>query len=952
MIQEIRVVNLQGDPVGRGYLHDVRHTLGVSTVTEIKTVKVFRLEGVSEIQAIDLAKLLLAEEINQRFSINNQSELVFWAIKKIEVAYKPGVMNPEVASILKAASDLSMQGLVAADTSREFHFFGELSDEQLAIIRDRLLVNKTVQRVVEHEPTTLVINGRPGGVATILLRAMSDDELVALSKNGQFFLNLEEMKVIQNYYRTIDRDPTDVELETLAQTWSEHCGHKTFNARLVVDGKEKEPLITRLKKASRELHEAKGVISAFHDNAGVIRFYDGFGVSGKVETHNSPSAIEPYGGAATGSGGVFRDIMGTGQGMKNILSTDMFCFAPPDLPVSELPPGCLHPNYLFRRVVSGVRDYGNRMGIPTANGSVHFHRDFRAKPTVIVGAYGIAPEEFCQKGKPQNGDFVYAVGGRTGRDGIHGATFSSGEMTASTITVNSQAVQIGNAIEEKRMTDALLACRDQGLIRAITDCGAGGFSSAIGEMGSETGVEVELAAAPLKYQGLAPWEIWISESQERMVVAVPRESIMEFEAICRLYNVEATRLGVFTDTKRLVVTYSSEIVCDLSMEFLHDGLPQRTMIATMPSYRIMKTPLPEPDDWTSVYCEVLAHGRVCSKEPIVRQYDHGVQGTNALPPYGGIQQDAPNDAVILTPLLGKPYGLVISHGMNPVLMRRAPYNGALWAVAEAMANLIAVGGDPDQTVIVNNYIWPFPDEQSLWTLDSAVEGVVMAMRMYDVPVISGKDSLSSTYRYPDGTKLETPPVLCISAFGRIPDVTKTVSSDFKREGSVIVLVGKVYEDAIGGSVYEELYSEVEYDRMCPMVDQNRELKYIWQVLHQHIVAGDILACHDVSEGGVGVTLAEMCFGGRIGAVVDIGNLGSNRPDLLFFTEMAGCFLVEVDRETLERNKLFKDIPHSVLGYTLGNSEIYIERNRDQIAIVRLGTLRAAWQEPMKEVFGV
>lgn len=954
MIQKIRVVNLHGDPVGQALLRDIRQTLGFSEVTDVRTVKVFRLEGVHEQQARQLAEQLLCESITQRYVFGVGHTMDLGAQRSVEVAYKPGVMNPEAASILKAAHDMGIAELVAADTSREYHFFGTFPKGNLQAIIERLLVNKTVQRTICSEPETLHITGIPGDVARVPIRRMSDVRLSELSKQGQLFLNLKEMKVIREYFLETGRDPTDLELETLAQTWSEHCGHKTFNARLVVDGVEKEPLIARLKKASRLLHEEMGVISAFHDNAGVIKFYDGYGISGKVETHNSPSAIEPYGGAATGSGGVIRDILGTGQCMKTILSTDMFCFAPPDLPSEEVPPGCLHPDYLLRRVVSGVRDYGNRMGIPTANGSVHFHPDFRAKPTVIVGAYGIAPEEFCQKGQPQVGDLVFAVGGRTGRDGIHGATFSSGEMNASTITVNSQAVQIGNAIEEKRMSDALLECRDKHLIRAITDCGAGGFSSAIGEMGEHTGVRVELAGVPLKYQGLAPWEIWISESQERMVVAVPPEAASEFLEICSMHNTEATEIGEFTDTGRLEVMYDGELVGDLSMEFLHHGLPQRTMVATMPKFKISRSPMPEPDDWQETFCRILAHGRVCSKESIVRQYDHGVQGTNALPPYGGVACDGPNDAVILTPLLGKPYGLVVSHGMNPVLMQRTPEYGALWAVAEAMANLVAVGGDPDQAVIVNNYIWPFPDEQSLWTLDRAVEGVELAMQMFGVPVISGKDSLSSTYRYPDGKKLEIPPVLCISAFGKIPDVSKTVSSDFKREGSAIVLIGNIPENSIGGSVYEELYGEGDR-RMWPMVDMNPYLKTIWRGLHRHIVNGDILACHDISEGGVAVTLAEMCFGGHIGAKLNVNDLGNTRrPDLLLFTEMAGCFLVEVEEARLRqngKNLMFKGIPHRVVGRTTNKLTIELSHGRDGYEVLDLEVLRQAWKRPMKEVFG-
>jgi phosphoribosylformylglycinamidine (FGAM) synthase-like enzyme len=281
------------------------------------------------------------------------------------------------------------------------------------------------------------------------------------------------------------------------------------------------------------LKHDKNIVSAFVDNSGVMEFYDGMSICGKVETHNSPCAIEPYGGAMTGSGGVFRDVLGTGQGAKTIASTDIFCFANPNLSDKQLPVGCLRPDYLLKRVVTGVRDYGNRMGIPTNNGSVHFHDDFRAKPTIIVGAYGIIPTKQAQKGQAKTGDVCVAMGGKTGRDGIHGATFSSAEMTDRTINVNSSAVQIGNAIEEKRMFDAMIEARDAGLIRAIQDCGAGGFSSAIGEMGEETGVKVDLSKAPLKYQGLSPWEIWISEAQERMVIATAPKNLKKLLAILK-----------------------------------------------------------------------------------------------------------------------------------------------------------------------------------------------------------------------------------------------------------------------------------------------------------------------------------------------------------------------------------------------------------------------------------
>ncbi len=966
MIQEVRVFNVVGNDVhGQDIRYEINRTLGITTITDIRTVKVYRFEGIGEQEAVQLSQALLSESINQTCLINKQTDNT--GAKKVEVGYKPGVMNPEVSSLFKAARDLGVN-LTAADTSLEYHFYGGVSDQQVQEILDRLLVNKTVERVIEEKPYTLAIAAPVGAIDVIALRDMSEDELITFAKNNQLFLNKDEMCAIQNYFKSIGRDPYDAELETIAQTWSEHCSHKTFKAKLIVDGKEKEPLMTRLKNTAQKF--SNDVVSAFVDNAGVLRFYDGYAIAGKVETHNSPSAIEPYGGAATGSGGVFRDIMGTGQGAKVIASTDMFCFAPPNLSDERLPPGCLHPNYLLRRVVAGVRDYGNRMGIPTNNGSVHFHEDFRAKPTVIVGAYGIAKEEQSIKGTPEIGDTIFVVGGRTGRDGIHGATFSSGEMTAATVSVNASAVQIGNPIEEKRTADALLACRDAGFIRAITDCGAGGFSSAIGEMGAEIGVQVELERVPLKYQGLAPWEMWVSESQERMVCAVAPEHADAFAVICAEHNVEATEIGTFTGNKKLYVTYEGKTVCDLEMDFLHEGMPPRVMEASSFSVRPACAAKPccarhsfkrrlgrrreqgrriegkEHGVSKDIYCSIMSHWNICSKEPIVRQYDHSVQGTNVLPPFSGVKQDGPNDAVVLTPLLDKPYGLIISHGMNPILNRIDPYKGSLWAIAEALANLVAVGGNPKQVALIDNFIWPYPDKESLWALDAAIDACVDAMELFEIPFISGKDSLSSTYRYSSGEVLKIPPVLCVSAFGKIPDVSKTITADFKYDNSCIVLVGDLDVHAMGGSAYGD-YVQLS-GAQIPDITINH-LPTIFNTLHQNIANGNIVSCHDISEGGIAVALAEMCFGGEVGATIDLAHIKDDQPDFLFFNETAGCFLVEVTEQVLERN-IFAEIPHSVLGKTSKEKRIDVAYAEQELCSVDIEVLRSAWQQPMKEVF--
>lgn len=943
MIQEVRVVNLPDfpDTVGEALLYDIRNTLGIQDITGVRTAKVYRLEGIGESEAGYIAQRLLAEEIFQQYSINRP---VLEGGLVLEVAYKPGVMNPEAASIVKSVADLGIGGLLAVDSSREYIFYGPGADENnIDVILKKLLVNETVEMVVKKRPQSLILEGRPGSTAIIPVRNMTEEQLMELSKD-KLFLNIEEMLAIKNYFTELGRDPTDCEVETLAQTWSEHCGHKTFKADLIVNGQMKSPLLKRLQEATREANHPL-VMSAFEDNSGVMEFFDEWAICGKVETHNSPSAIEPYGGAMTGSGGVFRDIMGTGRGARVIVSTDMFCFAPPWMEPGDVPPGCLHPKYLLRKVVSGVRDYGNRMGIPTNNGSVHFHDDFRAKPSVIVGAYGIMPVEGCQKGTPLPGDLAVVIGGRTGRDGIHGATFSSGEMTHRTVDVNASAVQIGNAIEEKRTSDALLEASSQGLVRAVTDCGAGGFGSALGEMGSETGVLVWLEKAPLKYPGLSPWEIWLSESQERMVLAVDPRHWSRFSEICQNYNVETVALGTFTDDHSLRVTYDGETVCHLDMDFLHHGLPRRVLEACWAPPESGKADSGQVGDWAGLYCRVMSHPDVCSKEPIIRMYDHGVQGSNVLPPLGGIDGGAPNDAVVVAPLYGRNYGMIVSHGLNPVLNNINPYHGSLWAAAEAVSNAVAAGADPGDICLIDNFIWPYPDNQSLGALDMAVDACVDFVKATGMPFISGKDSLSSTYRNSDDTLIKIPPVLCISAFGRIKDVSRTVSTDFKKSDSYIVLVGKRVPSEMAGSVYCRL-AGAEGDNL-PRIDLDTTA-LVFKSVHAAAQQGMLLACHDISEGGLAAALAEMCFGGDVGCAIDIEN--NDIPEELLFNETAGNFVIEVNNPA-DLQDVFNGVPWRVLGKTTQSRKITVSRGSELLFSVDTGMLREAWQRPMKEVFG-
>ncbi len=947
MIQTIRVThkNEDEDLKGNGIVSDINSYIKTPNIERVRTVRVYRLEGITEKKAKLLAEKLFCETINQVYSLN--TPLLNGSAKKVEVGYKPGVMNPEVSSIIKSAKDLEVD-LQAADASWEYGFYGNVSKQELLELVSKLrLFNPTVEQIIEKEPTTLLIKGVPGGTIDIPVRSMSNEQLLELSKD-KLFLNLEELHVIQNYFKTIQRDPTDVELETLAQTWSEHCAHKTFKANLIVDGVKKLPLMTRIKKEA--LKHKKNIVSAFVDNSGVMDFYDGFGICGKAETHNAPSAIEPYGGAMTGSGGVFRDVVGTGRGAKAIASTDIFCFAPPYMSLQKLPSGCLPPDYLLKRVVAAVRDYGNRVGIPTNNGSFHFHEDFRAKPTVLVGAYGIVPKKDAQKGVPKKGDTVVVIGGRTGRDGIHGATFSSGEMTDRTMTVNSSAVQIGNAIEEKRTFDAILEARNKGLIRAIQDLGAGGFSSAIGELGEEIGVTVHLEKAKLKYEGLSPWEIWVSESQERMCLAIPTQKLKQFLTICKKYNVECSVMGVFDGSKKLNVFYGRRKVADLSMDFLHHGLPQRTMIAKKLKHTESKTKEPKipknNTEWIDVLSKVLSNGNICSKEPIIRLYDHTVQGTNILQPYSGDTFNGPQNAAVIKPLLDKKYGVVVSHGLNPVLNNIDPYLGSIWASIEALSNYVAVGGDFKEASLINNYIFPFPDEESLWTLDRSVDAVVEIMKTFKIPVISGKDSLSSTYRNKNGTVIKIPPVLCMSVFGKIKDVKKTTSSDFKRENSTIVLVGKLDHKGMGGSVYLDVTNHQSY--LLPKIDL-KLTPQIFNTLYKAIQKDKLLSIHDISEGGLITTLFEMCVGGDMGATINVKPFKNEREDYVLFNEAVGRFIVEVENTQVAR-EVFKGIPYTILGKTQKEKTITVQNKDTQLFSATLEELKKVWLEPMQKYF--
>ncbi|MHC4629115.1 MAG: phosphoribosylformylglycinamidine synthase subunit PurL, partial [Planctomycetota bacterium] len=659
-------------------------------------------------------------------------------------------------------------------------------------------------------------------------------------------------------------EPTDIELETLAQTWSEHCVHKTLKSSvdMSTNGEQvhfDDVLKDTVFKATKQL-DKDWCVSVFADNAGVVEFDQDSAVCFKVETHNHPSALDPYGGAATGIGGVIRDPMGTGMGAKPIANTDIFCFGEPDKKLEEIPKGILHPRRIMKGVVSGVRDYGNRMGIPTVNGAIYFDDRYLANPLVYCGNIGLMDKKKCFK-NPQSGNLIVMVGGRIGRDGIHGATFSSGEMTFEHETIFSHAVQIGNPITEKKMLDVLLEANEAGLYEAITDCGAGGLSSAAGEMGEHLGAEIDLERAPLKYAGLNYTEIWISEAQERMVLAVKPENLKAITKIFDDENVESTVVGRFTDDRKLKLRYNGQQVGELDMEFLHDGVPKYSRRALWQAPVLSEPNIAEKDNYGDELLTILSSYNVASKEWVIRQYDHEVQGGSVIKPLTGVNNDGPSDAAVIQPKLDSDRGLAISCGMNPLYGDIDPYWMALAGIDEAIRNLVCVGGRADRIALLDNFCWgDCTKPETLGPLVRAAQACYDGAMAYEAPFVSGKDSLNNEFACEDGSQISIPSTLLISAMSIVDDINKCVTMDAKKAYNLLFIVGQT-KNELGGSHYYKVKGYVGAN--VPRLDLGTSPR-IARKISEAIAAGLVASCHDCSEGGLAVALAEMAFAGGLG----------------------------------------------------------------------------------------
>ena len=733
---DVSLTDADGDHAAR-QLVAAAAELGLSDCTAARTAAGWLIEGDLDRSTVDqIAVRLLADPVSETFIADVPDAPRLAAPRDglstiVHVLPRPGVTDPAGLTASEALARLGHPGVVVRSLRK--YWLPPMDAAAAAAIARRLLANEAIQDVVVGPLTIRSLGG--GGSWTFTSQAVSlagldDTALERLSRDRCLALTVAELHAVRDHFAALGRPPVEIELETIAQTWSEHCCHKTLTSPVDYEGPMglvhydnllKETVFAATQEVRRSLGASDWCVSVFRDNSGVVRFDGDHDICVKVETHNHPSAIEPYGGAATGLGGVIRDVLGTGLAAKPVANLDVFCIAPVDTPAAELPPGVIPPARLLAGVVAGVRDYGNRMGIPTIAGAVAFDPGYVGNPLVFCGTVGIMPRGNAE-GIVQPGDLVVVAGGRTGRDGIHGATFSSIELTSESETASGGAVQIGHAINEKTLTDFVLEASRQQLFHALTDCGAGGLSSAVGEMGATLGAEVDLDRVPLKYAGLSATEVWISEAQERMVLAVSPADHDRLAAVAAAEGVEISAIGTFTGTGQLLLRWQGNVAGQLDCHFLHEGRPRRTLPARFVPPAEAPANWRERDGLSAALLEVLALPDVASKEWIIRQYDHEVQGASVTKPLLG-PGSGPADGTVIRGVLGRNRGIVLGVGLRHRIGRLDPYQMAAGGIVEAIANVVAAGADPNRIALLDNFCWGDTRRpESLGTLVEACRG--------------------------------------------------------------------------------------------------------------------------------------------------------------------------------------------------------------------------------------
>lgn len=973
--------DVRGQAIQRAVAEDLH-----LTVDEIRTASLYTIQTSRPRAELEEARQVLFTDavVQESFWAQRPPMSCDWIV---QVGFLPGVTDNVGHTAMRALEDIYEQPLEGSVyTSVLYLMRGILQPQEVErVVRD-LLANPLIQqwRITAaaewHDgpaaflPAPVAGIQKPPQVRTIALER-DEQALMHLSQEGLLSLSLPEMRAIQTYFRAPQRHqqrqpyglgtaPTDVELEALAQTWSEHCKHKIFNSTIYYrdqDGTETtyQSLFKHfVVRATEEIGQrVDWLVSVFHDNAGVIKFNEQWNLVMKVETHNTPSALDPYGGAITGIVGVNRDPFGTGKGCQLLFNTDVLCFAPPDYN-QPLPPRLLHPKRVFQGVHRGIKDGANQSGIPDVNGAVVFDERFLGKPLVFCGTGGLMPTEIggepTHRKQARPGDCIVMVGGRIGKDGIHGATFSSVELSE---VSPASAVQIGDPITQKKMFDFLLEARDQQLYTCITDNGAGGLSSSVGEMAQLShGCELHLERAPLKYPGLDPWEILLSESQERMTLAVPPPSLEAFLALAARRDVEATVLGTFTDTGLFHVLHDGTTVALLDMEFLHHGMPDMHLQAHWQPPQHPEPTFSCPVDLTASLLQMLGRWNICSKEWVIRQYDHEVQGKSVLKPLVGQANDGPGDAAVLRPLLDSMEGVIVANGVCPRYSDIDTYHMAACAIDEAIRNAIAVGGSLEHMAGLDNFCWPDPVQSpstpdgpyKLAQLVRANQALYDYCTAFGVPCISGKDSMKNDYHVGQ-TKISVPPTLLFSVMARMPDVRRAVTMDVKQPGDLVFVLGET-RDELGGSEYYALHGAI--GNRVPHVDAQRA-RQLYEALAQAMQRGLVSACHDCSDGGFAVAAAEMAFAGGCGMRLDLRamprELSITRDDTLLYAETASRFVVTIaPQHRAAFVALMAPCAIGELGLTLAEPHFTVIGLRGQdIIATDLATLKEAWQRPLR-----
>ncbi|MEN3045612.1 MAG: phosphoribosylformylglycinamidine synthase subunit PurL [Candidatus Hydrothermales bacterium] len=899
---------------------EIAEELGLKNLEDIEEYKILWIKSSEPTDSIEkVIKEWIIDENEEKIVELQKSE------NSYEVTYHFGVKDPEAEQIEKIFQEKGID--VKIKRGKKFIIKGNLSEKEIDYFAKKALYNKTIELFSREINNPFVeIGDIEPEIEYVKFRNLNLRELLKLSQEKKFYLLKNELLAIRDYYRKIGREPTLIELETFAQMWSEHCVHKTFKGEITY-GKKRVSLLEKIKRAS-EKNKKNFCQVLFKDNAGIFKFDKNFSIAAKVETHNHPSALEPYGGSSTGVGGVIRDILGAGLGAKPIANIDVFCVGDLGIKHEELPEGVLHPKRILKGVVKGVEDYGNRMGIPTLCGAVIYEREYLTNPLVFCGTIGIIPSKFVKK-RVKPGNLILLVGGKTGKDGIHGATFSSTQLSESSEEIHLSAVQIGDPITEKKLLDAIIEARDKKLFNFITDVGGGGISSAITENVYPFGAEVYLDKVLLKYKGLSPREIWISESQERMVIFTDKKNVEKLREIFEKHDVDLTVIGEVKKDGILKLIYGNKVHGEIDIKFIHEKRPKvkretKTFVLKEKEYIPKELSL---EELRETFLKILGSPNIRAKLEIVKRYDHEVQGKTLQKPYEGYILKSPSDCAIIKPIRESEKALALTVGILPSFSRISPYHSAMNAVDEVIRSLVSKGANPDKIVLLDNFCFANPEDKKVLTeIVESVMGAVEAAKGYKVPFISGKDSLYNEFKYKN-KKFRILPTTLITGLGIIENEKYISRSYFWEEGNPIYLVGKTDIKEIGGSEFLKLRGILKRG-LVPKV-RPKEFLRVYRALYESIKKGIILSTHDVSQGGIFVAICEMCFALQKGVTINIESI--ERPDLFLFSESAGRIVVEVKREKESEFLLLnKKLPIFKLGYVENNGIIRIITKRGKI----------------------